>query len=426
MFTEKIPYVFDASKLSGLPRMFEAKQCFATEKITDVTQTVNDRLDTLPLPDLRGKRIALTGGSRGVANQALILRSAAAWLKRREAEPFVVPAMGSHGGASAEGQREVLAGYGITEDGVGVPVLSGMDTVELGATASGYVVHCDANAYAADYIMPIHRVKPHTGFKADIESGLCKMMVIGLGKHKGAASIHSQGVANFGTIIPEAAEVVLRTGKILAGIALVENAHEETMIIEAVQPANIIERDKALLVIAKKALPRICAASSDILVVEEIGKDISGTGMDPNVTGRAVRPLDFGVCRNRRIVVLSLSPESHGNAAGIGLADVTTREAVGQIDFSAMYTNSITAGVLEISRLPIVANNDMDAIRIAICATPKTAPEQARIIHIKNTLELTRIRMSEAYLEDLAPEVEQLSEPAPIPFDEFGRLTRIR
>ncbi len=360
-----------------------------------------------------------------MSNQARILRRLADWLKSRNAAPFIVPAMGSHGGATAEGQRELLAGYGITEETMRVPILSCMETIRLGATADGYPIYCDANAFRANYILPVHRIKPHTGFKASIESGLCKMLVVGLGKHRGAVHIHNQGVSEFGSIIPAAAAIFLASGKVLCGLAIVENAKDETMLIASVRPEVMVEREKELLALAKRSMPRICAESSDVLVVEEIGKNISGTGMDPNVTARAAHPLAFDLCRNHRIVILSLSPESHGNAIGMGLGDVTTLDAVRGIDFGVTYTNSITAGVTEISRLPVVANSDMDAIRIALCSTPRVIPAQARIIQIRNTMELTEIRMSEAHLSDLCPEVEPLSEPRPMQFDAQGRLERI-
>ncbi len=425
MFSTPLHYRFDSSKPFVLPRMVDVRQRFESRQEADIESAVQRELAKIPPMDLSGKRIALTAGSRGVANQARILRAVADWFKTNNALPFIVPGMGSHGGATAEGQRDVLTGYGITEQAMGVPILSGMETVQLGTLADGHPVYCDANAFAADYIFPVHRVKPHTGFKAEIESGLCKMLVIGLGKHVGAVAIHTKGVPSFGSIIPAAAQVILASGKVPGGLAILENALDQTMLLKFVPSGIMVEREKELLALAKRALPRISADRADVLVVEEIGKHISGTGMDPNITGRAARPLAIDVCQCHRIAVLSVGEESHGNAVGIGLADVTTMDAVRTIDWSATYTNSITAGVPEISRLPMVANTDYDAIRIALASTPNVEASQARIIQIRNTMELTRIRMSETYLDNLHPDCEAVSAPAPMQFDQAGRLARL-
>lgn len=426
MFSQPIGYRIDESKLYPLPRMFDVKQRFVTDRVDDIGAAVRGELSRLPLPPLGGKRIALTAGSRGVANQAKILLGAIRFFREKGALPFIVPAMGSHGGATAEGQVDLLREYGIAEESMGVPILSAMDVECIGHTATGYPVYCDKNALAADYIFPIHRIKAHTGFKGPIESGLCKMLVIGLGKHKGALTIHSRGLSEFAELIPAAAEVFIAGGKVPGGLALVENALDETMIIEAIPPGKIIAREKELLVLAKNAMPRIHAEYADVLVVEEMGKNISGSGMDTNITGRAPGfPRQEGTCLFHRVVVLGLTPESHGNAAGIGFCDVATLDLVRNIDLAATYTNSLASCNGDSSRLPIVANTERDAVRIGMLTTPRIDPARARIIHLKNTMELTRIRMSEAFLGELREGMEILSEPRAWLYDEQGRLERL-
>ncbi len=428
LFPDRIDYRLGVDDIF-IPRMFRARQKFSRDRIADIEATVAAQMATLDLPDLTGKRIALTAGSRGVANQARLLKAAITFFQQRGALPCIVPGMGSHGGATAEGQIETIAGYGISEESMGVPILSSMDVVQLGSTASGFPVYCDSNAMACDYIFPVHRVKPHTDFKGAIESGLCKMLVIGLGKHKGASQIHKLGVSHFSTLIPEAAEHFFATGKVLAGLAVVENAYDETMHIEAIPTATMVEREKELLVLAKKSIARFCVDAIDVLVVEEMGKDISGSGMDSNITGFPTsQEPGFDACPIRRIAVLGISELSHGNATGLGVAHIVTINFMKQLDMGATYTNSITSRVIEGARLPLVANSDYDAVRIGLFCGMGIDETNPKIIHIRNTLRLDDMFMSEAYL----PAVKQdsarfdiLSDPEPMRFDPAGRLVRM-
>ena len=429
MFEQPIPYKFAGVNLE-LPRVFRVRQKFSRKRIADVEGETARCLESLPLPDLNGKRVALTAGSRGVAGQDRILRAVIAFLKGRGAAPFIVPAMGSHGGATAEGQREYIAGFGITEESMGVPILSGMETVQLGVTGSGFPVFCDRHAFGADYILPVHRIKPHTAFRGAYESGICKMMVIGLGKHEGASRIHRLGFAIFPELIPAAARIVIGTGKILAGLAIVENAYDETKLLEAIPSARIVERERELLIVAKESMARLTLDGIDLLVVEEIGKDISGGGMDPNVTGRPASGLPgFDVpCPIRTIAVLGLSENTHGNAAGIGMADVVTRDCVRQIDFGATYTNCLTARVAMSQRIPMIANNDREALSIGLHLTVGVDPFAAKMVQIVNTLELSALTISESYMEQVKDNraFEILSAPESMTFGKDHRLKRMK
>ncbi len=413
-----------------LPRLFKARQIFPREylPIDAIENSVAAEIARLPLPDLGGKRVALTGGSRGVANQARILKAVADALKKRGARPFIVPGMGSHAGATAEGQQDCLAGYGITEAAMGVPILSGMEVTQLGSTASGFPVYCDRNAAEADFILPVHRVKPHTDFKGDIESGLCKMLVIGLGKHRGATQIHRLGLGIFASLIPEAAQVFLDTGRVLGGVGIVENAYDETMLIEAIPAPKLIAREKELLVMAKANMPKFLLDAIDVLIVEEAGKDISGAGMDSNHTARPVTgEPGFTAPPIKRIVLLGLTEGTHGNAIGFGVADVITNRVMQQIDLESTYINALTSRGLEAIRIPMIANNDRDAVKIAAHCCLGVEPESAKIVQIRNTLMLSDLALSEPYLPLIRGDrrFEILSEPEPLRFEAEGRLERL-
>ena len=426
-FPDRIDYHFCENDLA-LPRVFRARQNFPRRRLDDIPGTVRREMAKFPLSELSGKRIALTAGSRGVANQALILKTVADVLKEQEALPFIVPGMGSHGGATPDGQRAVLADYGITEESIGVPILSAMEVVQLGVTASGFPVCCDKNAAGADFILPVHRVKPHTDFKADIESGLCKMMVIGLGKHQGATHIHSIGLGVFGSLIPEAARIFLDSGKVLGGVAAVENAYDETMIVEAIPGANIIEREKALLAKAKEAMPRFLVDAIDVLIIEEFGKDISGAGMDSNITARPVTSLPgFTACPIQRIALLSLTEHTYGSGIGLGVADVVTVHFMKQLDLAATYINALTSRGLEAVRIPMIANHDLDAVKIAVHCGLGVIPQRAKTVQIANTLQMSELVLSEPYLEQIRNDArfDILSEPYPMPFDNSGLLRRL-
>jgi hypothetical protein len=404
-----------------LPRLVRIRQRFGTERIEDVARTVGNALRGSALRGrvTPGARIAITAGSRGISHIEEVLAAAVATLRAFGAEPFVVPAMGSHGGATAEGQAEVLAGYGITEERVGAPICATMDVVEIGRTSRGVPVFMDRLAWEADGVLVCGRVKAHTAFKAPIESGLCKMLAVGLGKQRGAETMHASGLAR---TIPEAASVALATNKVMLGLAIVENASDEPFRIEAVEPAQFLERDRALLEISNSLLPRIPFDQLDVLIIDWIGKNISGSGMDPNVIGMWRRLGGERKPDYRRIVVRDVTPESHGNAIGIGWADFTTRRLVESIDRAAMEMNCITANAPDVARIPISTATDREAIELAIKTAAITAP--VRLARIHSTLRLEEMYVSEALLEEakVNPAIEVLEDPAPMVFDAAGRL----
>ena len=348
--------------------------------------------------------MALTAGSRGIANIPVVLRAVADFLKSLEARPFLVPAMGSHGGGTAEGQRRVLESYGITEEFVGAPIRASMEVVSLGASADGYPVVIDRLASEADHIGVIGRVKPHTGYHGGVESGLLKMMMIGLGKHAGAQVCHR-------IILDEPYEKVVRSvsrtmrarAPIAFGLALVENAYEETARIEGVLPEDFEKREEELLALAKRWLARLPFANADLLIIDEIGKNISGSGMDTNIVGRKrafrLQPMAEGQPQMRHIFVRGLSDRTHGNAAGIGLADFTTTRLVKSMDYRATVVNCLTAGHPEGANLPVHFETDREAIEAALVIIGNRLPEQAHIMRIRNTLAVEEVDVSVPCLE---------------------------
>jgi hypothetical protein len=361
-----------------------------------------------------GARIAIAVGSRGIANLSLIVGTVVAELRRRGAKPFIVPAMGSHGGATAEGQSSILRGYGIAESTVGAPVVSSMRTVELPRQADGLRVFMSGDAFESDGIVLVNRIKVHTDFHGEYESGLAKMSVIGLGKHAQALEIHARGVRGLRECIIPAAREIFRSGKILGGLAIVENACDETALLEIIPAAEILVREPRLLELSRRLMPRIPVDPLDLLVVDEMGKDISGVGMDPNIIGRIrVRgQVEPDYPRISSIVVCGLSAASHGNALGIGLADVATRSLAKGIDVDAMTENAVTSGFLERAKIPLLAETPRRAVEIALraaCVGPacvEPAAEggyaSARILRIRNTLSLREIFVSDALLGELS------------------------
>ena len=407
------------------PDMVDIEQRFVRDHVADVEGAVRAEMRKLAGAPLAGKRIAVAAGSRGIAAIDRVVRTTIEQLKAFGAEPFIVPAMASHGGANAEGQIGVLADLGITEKAMGAPIRASMDVVQIGSLEDGMPIFFDKIASQSDGVVLCCRVKPHTDFRGEWESGLYKMLAIGLGKHRGAVEIHSRGFPNFHHLIPRVGRVVLEKMPILFGIAVVENAYHQVFKVEGVPAADFDERDKALQVVAKQNFARILVPRIDVLVVDELGKDVSGSGMDPNVTGRCGSPgVDFGVAPIHRIVVRDLTEATHGNACGLGLADLTTRRCAEKIDFVKTYTNLITATVLEPAKLPIVMRDDREAITVAVITCNNVTTETIRVVRIKNTTELTRIQVSKAVLADIAgrDDLKVLGAPAPMRFDADNRL----
>ncbi len=407
------------------PKMVEIEQRFPRDRVEDIEGTVRKEVSKLSPSAVAGKRIAVGAGSRGVAAIDRVVKETVATLKHLGADPFIVPAMASHGGATAEGQIGVLADLGITEEKMGAPIRASMEVIEAGHLDDGMPVFFDKIASESDGVVLCCRVKPHTDFRGEWESGLLKMLCIGLGKHRGAVEIHSRGFQNFHHLIPSAGRTILKTMPILFGIAVVENAFHEPLVIEGVHAADFEARDRELQVLAKKSIARILVPRMDVLVVDELGKDVSGSGMDPNVTGRCGTPgIDFGIEPPQRIVVRDLTEATHGNACGLGLADITTRRCAEKIDFGYTYTNLITATVLGPASLPMVLQHDHEALTIAIITCNNVKPEDLRLIRIKNTNELNRIQVSEAILKDIAgrDDIVVVGEPTPMRFDDENSL----
>ena len=414
-----------------LPRMFHAAQQFPDRHIdrADIERTIFQEIDRSGMGDrIRpGMRIAITAGSRGIRNVDEITRSVAAYVKSRGATPFIVPAMGSHGGATAEGQKELLAGYGITEEAMGCEIRSSMETVLLGHSELGKPVYMDKNAYEADGVIVSCRLKPHNAFRGPVESGPCKMMTVGLGKQKGAEQVHSDGMDIIAKNIPTMAKVTLGTGKILFAIPCLENAYDQTMMFEAIPAERILEREPELLKIAFANMPSILVKEGDVLIVDRIGKNFSGTGVDPNITGTFSTPYASGGVQVQRTCFLNLTEESHGNSLGIGLASAITRRIFDQIEADAMYTNCITSTVVKSAMVPCVMSTDKEAIQFCIRTCNRVDKENPRVIRIQNSLHVGQIMLSAAYYQDAIagkyPGLTALDAPEDMQFDQEGTLT---
>lgn len=411
------------------PRMYRIRQTFDRTSVGDIRETVWGELTKLDLRETvrPGDRVAITAGSRGISHIALILKTIVEYLNALGAKPFLFPAMGSHGGATAGGQVALLRHYQITEEVIGVPILSSMGVMEIGKTERGLPVYIDKNALQADHIIVVNRIKPHTKFKGPIESGLMKMIAIGMGKQKGADLYHKAAIEHtFPKIIVDAARVVLKKAPILFGLGIVENGYDETAKVAGLKPEEIEAKEKNLLSLAKRMMPKLPFDEIDLLIVDEMGKDISGIGMDPNVTGRNrdIMGAFPHPTRVKRLFVRDLTASSNGNAIGIGLADVTTKGLVEKIDLQATYMNCITAISLEKGSIPMYFETDQEAIRVALGSTGLTPPERTRIVRIKNTLQLDEVEVSEVYSEELEKKTDLkiLKGPYPMVFDSRGNL----
>lgn len=406
--------IFSPATTGTLPPLAHVWQHFETAQIADVPAEVARELGRYAPAAIRpGMHVAITAGSRGIANIATIIATVVREVRRLGAEPFVVAAMGSHGGATGAGQRAVLSSYGITEEQVGCPIVCEMDTVYLGATAEGVAAYIDRAAHEADAIILVNRVKPHSILTGDLGSGLLKMAGIGLGKAVGADSIHLLGVERH--MLP-VARLVLQKAPIALGLAIVENARDETWKIACVPPADMEAADRQLLAEARRLLPTIPFDPIDVLIVEQMGKNFSGTGMDPNVIGMHRRIGGPPQRDIRRIVVLGLSPESHGNAHGIGMADIVTARLRDSIDWNATYTNGLTADFLGGGKLPLTCATAREAILLAL---RPFSPEQARVVWVQNTAHVQDMWVSPALLAELArwPHLEQRGSLQPVDLD---------
>ena len=414
--------------LSGtqLPRMCTVRQIFNMDGIEDVATYLNEKLENLKLAERikPGMRVVLTGSSRQIANMPLILRELASFVNKQGAQPYIIPAMGSHGGATDEGQRAILESYGITEEFCGCPIHSSMETVRVGELPNGDEVRVDKFAYEADAVIVVGRIKAHTAFRGSYESGLIKMMAIGMGKRAGADSLHREGFGKMGERLPQYAKVVFDSCNIIFGVAPIENEFDQTCRIEVLPAEEIFEKEPELLLYAKTRLPRLLLPETDVLVVREIGKNYSGSVMDPNVTGTFGTPFASGGIRKQRTVVLDISEESHGSFVGLGNADTTTRRAFEKLDTNATYFNMITSTVLGVGKIPMVLEDDRLALQVAVKTLTQVDKKRVRMVYIKNTLSLKTIMVSEAMLEEVRArnDMEVLEAPRDLRFDDNGNL----
>jgi hypothetical protein len=406
------------------------RQHFDAPTLQDVPGAIRQELAKLHLSTrIRpGDSVALTVGSRGIANMALIIKILVEELKAQGARPFIVPAMGSHGGGTAEGQRAIVEAYGVTEDFTGAPINATMEVVQVGSIDDGIPVFFDKYAHEADHVAIVARIKPHTDFSGEIESGLHKMMLIGLGKHRGA-SLYHQAFAHysFDHIVRSVGQTVIENCNILLGLAIVENQFDETALIKAVAPEEFLEREKELLILAKKWIPRLPFQQVDLLIVDQIGKDVSGTGMDTNVIGRKdyLYPCSEEVFpKVTRIYVRDLTRKTHGNATGIGIADYTHTRLVNKTDFDSTYINCLTGDNPKAAAIPVHYNTDSKVLDVALKTVGYVQPENARVIRIRHTLDLKEIMVSEAYQADMKgrDDLEIIEPVKEMSFGEDGNL----
>jgi hypothetical protein len=413
--------------------MVRVRQNFPRPRVENIPTAVRSSLDKLALGRTikPGQSVALTAGSRGIANIPLILKSVVQYLRDLGVQPYLVPAMGSHGGATAAGQRELIESYGITEEFVGAPIRASMDVVELGRTPEGWPVFLDRHASEADHIGVVGRVKPHTSYHGPIESGLLKMMMIGLGKRQGAAHYHRVLMEQpYDLVVRSVSRVMRAQAPIAFGVGIVENGYDETALIEAALPADFEPVEERLLTHAREWLARLPFHEADVLIIDEIGKEISGSGMDTNIVGRkrALRGQEIaGQPAMRYIFIRGLSAHTHGNACGIGFADFTTTRLVKAMNYEATVINCLTSGYPEGANIPVHFATDRQVIDAALAIMGTRPAEKGRIMHIRNTLQVEEVEVSEPCLQELerANDFDIIQGPYELDFGSDGNLTSI-
>ena len=411
------------------PKMVRIKQHFNTKPVEDISAAVRSELNKIKPQNIIGKgaSVAITAGSRGITNLAVVLGEIVRELKKIGAKPFIIPAMGSHGGATAQGQKKILEHYGVTREAMGVPIKASMQVVQVGSTPDGIPVYLDRYASRADHIVVFNRVKPHTDFKGKIESGLMKIMAIGLGKQKGADLYHN-AIVRLGhyPVLTSVARVIMDKCPIAFGVAVVENQRDETEIIRAIPADEIEKTEPQLLRKAKRLLPQIPLGPIDLLIVDWMGKEISGTGMDQNVIGRTV--ISYHKPDTKidvlRIFVRNLTAESEGNATAIGNADFTTQRLVDKMDPQATYMNAFTSSCPEAVRIPPYFKSDREVINTALGTIGLVEPHNARIVHIRDTLHLEEMYISQAMQKEAekSKEISIIGKQRPLKFGQDGNL----
>lgn len=415
-----------------LPKMFRVRQIFPKPPPLDIRATLDAEFHKLRPQIKPGARIAVGVGSRGIAHLSTIIAALLDQLRAAGARPFIIPAMGSHGGATPQGQSEVLAGYGITEAAMNAPIHPSLEVRQVGNSADGVPVFCGVEALAADGIVLVNRVKPHTDFSGTLGSGLLKMCVIGLGKHAGATAMHA-AASRLGheRVIRGMAHVLLHAAPVLGGVAILENQFHDTARLVVLPRKEMETAEDALLAEARALMPLLPFDEIDLLIVDHLGKNISGAGMDPNVIGRGVHGYSSSLMREgrpapfiRRIFVRDLTPETHGNAIGIGLADVTTTRLVRAMDHRVTSINALTALTPQSAKLPIHFDTDREAIGMTLTSLALPDPREARVVRISDTLSLTDMEASEALAEEVKERsnLTPTSDPEEMQFDGEGNL----
>ncbi|WP_145946010.1 lactate racemase domain-containing protein [Paenibacillus sp. Y412MC10] len=411
-----------------IPKMAKVNVRFNDEQIVDLGGELGAKLRQPHIMEKvkPGMEIAIAVGSRGLDRIVELTAVTVKALKEAGAKPFIVPSMGSHGGATAEGQREVLAHLGVTEESAGCEIRSSMEVVQLGALPNGLPVYLDKYAAAADGIVVINRIKPHTAFRGPVESGIMKMISIGLGKQKGAEACHQLGFKYMAENVPAMANMIMEKKPVLFGVATIENAFDKVAVVEVLTPEEITDKEPQLQLRAKELLPKLFFDQLEVLIIDEIGKNISGDGMDPNITGRYPTPYAHGGPDVNKMVVLDLTPQTEGNANGVGTADFTTQRLVDKMDLEVTYANGLTSTVVAPTKIATTLPNDKEAIQAAVKTSNVLDFNQAKIVRIKNTLVLSQIEVSEALFEYVKqhPQMELASEPYDLPFDEHGNLPK--
>jgi hypothetical protein len=423
--------VRELSYTAPFPRLLRVRQNVDAPRVSDIAQATATALEALRERISPGMTVAITAGSRGIHDKPAIVRAAGQWLRSAGAQPFVVPAMGSHGGATAEGQLGVLAELGMTEESLGMPIRATMETVDLGQVPGGPTAYLDRYAAAADAILVVNRIKAHTDFNGDVESGLAKITAIGLGKQRGAAGIHLYGPANLATWIPRLARRIIDTGKVLGGIAIIENAYHRTAAIEFVEPHDIGDAgEMRLLRQAKDLTATLPFDRIDVAVIDVMGKNKSGSGMDTNVIGRMMirGSAEFDRPQITNIAVLDITDESHGNAVGLGLADFIPFRVLEKIDLPTTYINAMTSGLggPQRAQIPMAMPTDRDAVAAAILTCGRADLDHARVVRLRDTLDLDELLVSESLRAEVEehPRLAIVGGPTVMSFDDEGQIDK--
>jgi len=399
------------------PKLYRAKQTFERPRLESIEETVKATLSRVASRVKPGQSVAVTAGSRGIANIARILRAVISELKALQLDVFIVPAMGSHGGATAAGQVQILAHYGITEETMGVPIRATMEVRKVGVTPEGVPVYVDAEVLEADWLLPVNRVKAHTYHTGDIESGLSKMLMIGIGNEIGASTYHRAAMRiPFSKLARSVVPIVLREARVLCGVAIVENPYDETCHIEAVMPEVYQQREIELLAWAKSLMPRLPLRELDVLIIDWMGKDISGGGIDTNVVGRSKKT----GTNILMLFVRDITPASHGNALGIGYCDVTTRKLTDKVDWKKTYINCIASCDVEAGMIPLTYDTEREALNVALGTIGLRAPEDAVLLWIRDTLHVFDLVISERARELLRGNPQVAVDPQPLGFEFRG------